>query len=271
MNLTQVEEQRGGLIQFTVLLIMLFVVTLAFVSYTQAPDFVIPALTLLALTACFYVISRERGLKRAHSRLVREIIEKDGQVTKLDRDLKELSGLYRAISAVNAVVEHEQTLDTVLRAALELIDGNCGSVMLLDERKEYLVISSVRGLPDRVVPGATQALGEGVAGWVAAHDEPLLLRGAIEDDDRFKKLNRREQDVHLAMSIPLRLRGRVFGVLNLGSKDSESRSERSPEPTEFSDYDLRLAMIFAQHASVAIQNALVMKSLEESGILLESM
>jgi len=50
------------------------------------------------------------------------------------------------------------------------------------------------------------------------------------------------------MSIPLVLRETVLGVLNIGVI--------TDDPVQlFSDTDFRIATIFAQHASVAIENA----------------
>jgi GAF domain-containing protein len=48
--------------------------------------------------------------------------------------------------------------------------------------------------------------------------------------------------------VPLRLRDRVLGVMNVGMVTDEPRDA-------FTDYHLRMVTIFAQHASVAIENA----------------
>ena len=61
-------------------------------------------------------------------------------------------------------------------------------------------------------------------------------------------------------SAGLELRGRVVGVLGIGSIKEHG------EPL-FEEYHLRLATIFAQHASVAIQNAQMQESMERAPAL----
>ena len=148
---------------------------------------------------------------------------------------------------MNSVLEPEYTFDTVLRAALELVEGDRGSVMLIDDRDERLKIVSAQGLLDTVVAQTRQKIGKGVAGWVAHHCQPVLLEGDVRDDDRFEDPVG-EEDLHFSISVPLHLRGEVLGVLNLGRTPNASKCE-------FSEYELRMTTVFAQHASVAIENA----------------
>lgn len=126
--------------------------------------------------------------------------------------------------------------------------------MLLDETGDGLVIVTSQGLSDQVVAQTRRRMGEGIVGWVARNCEPVLLTGKVGEDERFRGVIEREKDLHFSISVPLQLRNQVMGVLNLGVTPDESREE-------FSDYDLRMATIFAQHASVAIENARLMKTM----------
>ena len=247
MDLKEVEGQRRELLLLVILLLMIFLGAIAYISFRQQQGFLVPALTILSLLACLYVIEKERRLKKLQDQLIKELIEEQDKSTSLESRLKEITGLYRAISAVNSVVEPELTFDTVLRAALELIEGNRGSVMLIDDRDERLKIVSAQGLRDTVVAQTRQKIGKGVAGWVAHHCQPVLLEGDVRDDDRFEDPVA-EEDLHFSISVPLHLRGEVLGVLNLGLTPNASKRE-------FSEYELRMTTVFAQHASVAIENA----------------
>jgi signal transduction protein with GAF and PtsI domain len=207
------------------------------------------------------VIGKERSLKRIQNRLVVEIVEKERQVAEeqsksnaLEQRLKELTELYRAISIVNSGMDPERTFETVLRASLELVRGNCGSIMLLDESEDFLVITASQGLSDAVVMQTRRKIGEGIAGWVAEQCEPVFLSGKVDESERFRDIVEREEDVHISISVPLFLRNKVIGVLNLGVTPTEPREE-------FSNYDMRMATIFAQHATVAIENSRLMKEL----------
>jgi signal transduction protein with GAF and PtsI domain len=230
-----------------------------FLSIRQEQGYILPALTGLCLCACLYVIGKERALKQLQTQLVDDIVEKERQVaeeqsksTALEQRLKELTELYRAISIVNSGTDPERTAETVLRAALELVKGNCGSIMLLDETGDNLVIAASQGLSEAVVMQTRRKIGEGIAGWVAEQCEPVFLSGKVDEGERFRDIVEREEDVHISISVPLLLRNKVMGVLNIGATPTEPREE-------FSSYDMRMATIFAQHATVAIENARLMR------------
>ena len=283
MKLSQVEHERSGLIQFLVVLIMIFLFIIVVLSYRQQQGIGIPVLAILSLCACLYAVLKERRLRRLQEGLVQELIASRTQVEKLGEDLEaehaeleearhrsekldmrlhEIASLYRAIAAVNAAEDLVAIPETVLTAGLQLVEGNCGSVMLLDEPRKHLVIACSRGLSAGIPERTRQKVGDGVAGWVVEHGQPLLLTGGVEDDERFKNLQEK-RDVLIAMSVPLALHGRVLGVLNIGSNQEALRDE-------FAEGHLRVATIFGQHASVAIRNAQLTTTLREHGLLGES-
>ncbi len=137
----------------------------------------------------------------------------------------------------------------MLRAALELVGADRGSVMLLDELDERLKIVSAQGLSQTIIAQTREKLGQGVAGWVAQERKPVLLDGDAKDDDRFEHtFEMEDDDLHFSISVPLHIRNEVLGVLNMGLTARASKEE-------LSEYELRMATVFAQHAAVAIENA----------------
>ncbi len=249
MDLKQVENQRSELLLFVIALVMIFLGAIAYITFRQGQGLLVPALTIVSLLACLYVIDKERRLRNLQKKLVEDLVNEQNRAASLETRLKEITALYRAISTVNSVVEPEDTFDTVLRAGLELVGADRGSIMLIDDLDERLKIVSAEGLTHTVVAQTRQRLGRGVAGWVAEHCEPVLLDGDVTDDERFVDTYEIEGDkLRSSLSVPLHLRGEVLGVLNMSLTDRATRDE-------LTDYDLRMTAVFAQHASVAIENA----------------
>jgi signal transduction histidine kinase len=89
--------------------------------------------------------------------------------------------------------------------------------MLLHEGRELLTITSASGLGREIVQGARRHLGEGISGWVAKHNEPLLLVGPI-DDERFSGAGRGIKD---ALCVPLVMTDEVIGVLSISNKKGD--------------------------------------------------
>ncbi len=273
MELTTFEKQRTGLVEFLIVLIMMFLGLISFLAYETIPGYLIPGLVVLALLTCLYVLTRERHLRKLEANLIRELLAKNRKIDRMGHELEderhelkhekgkaaeiegllsEISSLYRAISAVNTEEDDDKVAGAVLRAALKLVGGNRGSIMLLDNRREHLYIASALGLPEEIVSVTLQRVGEGVAGWVAESGESVLLNTDAQGDQRFVSPNALSAQVRCAMCVPLKFKNAVIGVMNLGSTE---------EPCEFTDIDMRRATIFGEHASVSIMNARLMLSL----------
>ncbi|HVS66771.1 MAG TPA: GAF domain-containing protein [Thermoanaerobaculia bacterium] len=148
------------------------------------------------------------------------------------------------------------TYDAVISAGLELVDGDRGSLMLLDESLGALVIRSQQGLPEHIAHEARVTLGEGVAGWVAEHDQAVLLQGRASADGRFSPGE--NLPVQSSLSVPLRAHGEVLGVLNLGQV-------RGSHETALDESDKRLAQVFAQHASISVKYAALWELVQRRG------
>jgi transcriptional regulator with GAF, ATPase, and Fis domain len=274
VDLTKIEKQRSGLQQYLIVLMMILLGLIMAVAHSEllgfsvsiaAAKYAISALAIVCLIACLYVLSRDRRLRRLASNLVREIVEKkeravhelgdelkDGRhaleeektkAADLNVRLKELAALYRAISKVNSETNYDSICETALRAVLELIGGNRGSIMLVDEKKEYLRIVSALGIRGGVISATRQKVGDGVAGWVAQYGQSTLLNGDAGADKRFRDPTELTDRVNSAVCVPLNLGGESIGVMNLGN------TKKLPE---FTEYHMRLATIFGQHASMAI-------------------
>jgi transcriptional regulator with GAF, ATPase, and Fis domain len=269
MDLNNVEKQRSGLVQFLVVLLSLILGFILVISWQQDQGYLTVGLTVLGLLTCLYVIGKERGLRRDHDHLVREIAakrqqvdslgerlkaEKDG-VLKLESRLQELTALYRAISTVNAVTEQTDTFDAVLRAALDLVGGDRGSLMLVDSDGQRLSFATAIGLDETALFGPGPKMGEGVAGWVASNAEPVLITGDADEDAPYEKLVELNGQMNVAISVPLQLGESVIGVLNLGSTIHADK-------TQFSQDELRFAYIFAQHAAIAVDRAIILAGLK---------
>ncbi len=278
MDITHVERQRSQLLQLVLVLIVLSMVTVVFVSVLDGTGPLIPSLGLLSLLACLYVIKKEQGLKHLQAELVEELLMKDKQVAQLGREsrdarhqlqdeqvkkgevegrLRDVSGLYRSISMVNSSHDVQRTPAQVLKAALDLVGADCGSIMLLDASRQHLSIVAAQGLSKDVLATPTRPATEGIAGWVAQHGEPLLLTEELAKEEEFKTLMRHPMDTPSAMSVPLQVRGQVIGVINFRISDKG-------EKRQFTDHDLRMASLFSQHASIAIDNSRLMMALKQS-------
>lgn len=126
------------------------------------------------------------------------------------------------------------TIDMFLEFITEVLDVNICSVMLCDDLTGDLMIKGARGLDDLLIKQTRVRMGERIAGWVALEGEPLFVED-IEQDPRFGRKNVAQYNSKSLISLPLKINGKVIGVLNLNNK-------RSSSPFTGRDFDLAQSM-----------------------------
>jgi DNA-binding NarL/FixJ family response regulator/putative methionine-R-sulfoxide reductase with GAF domain len=104
----------------------------------------------------------------------------------------------------------------LLRAAQEVarrMGAGAASIMVVEG--DQLRMRASVGLPRDVAAGREQRVGEGIAGWVAANGEKVVLHGRV-NDARFRGS---DPDAREAVVVPLHEGGEVLGVLNVKRPD----------------------------------------------------
>lgn len=118
--------------------------------------------------------------------------------------------------------------------------------MLLSENGRALYVVAVRGDGRNTLLGARLNVGEGIAGWVAAQREPLLLDSAVSDP-RFSP-HYPLADILSALSLPVLTRGKLIGVLNVSS----TRRQRA-----FSLGQINALSLFTNGGAASVEVALL--------------
>ena len=124
---------------------------------------------------------------------------------------------HAAWTPTRSVSDHLTRLTVEMIA--EVMNARTASLMLLDEERDELYIRAARGLREEVVSGTRIKVGDSIAGWVAKHDQPLLVTN-IEEDPRFGRPNGHQYETKSLLSVPVRIDGRVVGVININNKIS---------------------------------------------------
>ena len=214
-------------------------VALAMVPSGTAPASTSRALlVVLAVVGSFFLWAFHK--QAALERLTRSLTDERVLTAALTNRLHEVSLLLDAGKQMNAHLDLDEVLDSILRSACELLDATGGSVMLVEDTDLVTVCAIGReaAVDQRV------RLGEGIAGYVALRREPVLIDGQV-DPELFPGLVLRPPYVESSMSVPLVHRAELQGVLNVNA----------PIGRSFTEYDLRALAVFAEQAATAVANA----------------
>ena len=171
-------------------------------------------------------------------------LERAGEMMRL-REL-ELKLHNQTSQALNSTLNLDQVLVTVLEEVRRLMDIVGSSIWLNDAETGDLVCRQATGAYGETLRGWRLAPGEGLAGWVADHDESLISKDTYTDDRHYKKVDLSiGRDMHSVLTVPLRLKGDVIGVVQVVDMESG----------RFDESDLRLLETLAGSAAIAIENA----------------
>jgi HD-GYP domain-containing protein (c-di-GMP phosphodiesterase class II) len=157
------------------------------------------------------------------------------------QELETAQMLIAAARDLSRMLDPREVLSTALRRAMELSDAQTGSIMLLDTATGRLAIEIAEGLPAEVVQDATLAEGEGIAGWVLASRQPLLI-----EDLPARTPAARRHGIRSAVSVPIADDDGVLGVLNVGSRSF---------PARFTESHLSSIEILGKQTATALRNA----------------
>jgi uroporphyrinogen-III synthase len=92
----------------------------------------------------------------------------------------------------------------------------CDSCLIYVLENGELVLRASRNPHADVVDRLKLQIGQGIAGWVAEHREPVIIPKNAAQDPRFQVFHELPEDTYEAfLSVPLVSRGHVVGVINL--------------------------------------------------------
>lgn len=206
-------------------------------------------LGIFFLLFCAYTIDKEFRLQKLRRELQEEqlkVLEEEVKHSLLQVQSKELSMLQRAMTAIGMEAEPRKALHTILQSAMELFDADRGSIMLLDEADQTLEIAAVVGLNLEDVPRKQPKIGEGIAGQVVETGEALLVSSKV-NPAHYKNFEKKEREIRSGICAPLRRGHKTIGVINY--------TMIHPAKRLFTEYDLKLLTIFAQYATLVINDA----------------
>jgi putative nucleotidyltransferase with HDIG domain len=220
-----------------------------------ASDFIMKPFRLEQIELLLQRALKDRRLLLENSILSSELRQKR-EIERLNRDLrrkvKELSALYAiSESFQSAPSEADDLFQRIVQMAADATEAKRASLMLVDDETEDLVIKAARGMPPEVQRETRLPLGQGIAGRVAVQGRPLFIRDIRESGWADCAEFGRYRTTSL-ISVPVLIRGEVFGVLNVADKAAEG---------EFLEEDLTLLSALAQKAALAIENQALYESI----------
>ncbi len=172
------------------------------------------------------------------------IENKNGKtVPKPYRD--DLSALSRVAAALSELRNLDAVLDVALDTVLSVMEGTIGGILLIDEQSNTLSYRVYRGLSEKYAEEMHLKIGEGIAGTVAKSGKAVLLEDVSVDPDAARRDLISTEGLKAFISVPLRAKESILGVLNVASHLSH----------HFTKDDMHLLHAIGDQVGVAIEQA----------------
>ena len=158
-------------------------------------------------------------------------------------------------SMINSTLNLAQVLALIMRHANRVTNSIASTLMLLDDKTGELVFSIPTGPKADQLTDICLPPGQGVAGWVAEHEQTALVPNAREDPRFYQKIDKMSGfETKSILCVPLKAKTKLIGVLEAVNKADGS---------SFTEEDALLLGIFAFQAAMAIENARLYAELKD--------
>jgi len=170
----------------------------------------------------------------------------------LSSDLQEL---LEVSAIINSSLEIEEIRLRATQAIMKLVNCEAASLLLYDEENQELYFDVALGEKADKIKTIRLKLGQGIAGWVAEHREPVIIEDVQNDPRFFKGADAKSGFVTKNMiCLPVTNKGRLLGVMQAINKIEGT----------FGVYDLELLKALANQVGVAIDNARLYEELRDT-------
>ena len=132
----------------------------------------------------------------------------------LERRNRELEVLIEIGKALTSTVDLKDILAEIMDHVSHLLKTQAWSLLLRNEETGELTFEIAVSPAAEKLKGMKVAAGQGIAGWVAEHGEPLVIADVSEDErfsDQFDKAS--SFITQSVLCVPVRSKDRILGVI----------------------------------------------------------
>jgi len=189
------------------------------------------------------------------SEMSRRGVRQEGEIRDWEKTLSKLVKLTELSRILNSTLEPSTVKRRAMEAATELMEAEVGSLLLIDEETNQLYFDVALGDKEETVKTFHLNMGEGIAGWVAQHGDPLIVADAQSDPRFFREVDKKSKfTTKNVICVPVRVKEKTIGVL-----EAINKLDRGT----FTEEDLTLFQSLADQVAVALDNARLMAEIEE--------
>ncbi len=159
--------------------------------------------------------------------------------------IKKLEALSKISKAISSDLYLEDILRLIVVVTAEVMKSKICSLWLVDERDRALKIRATQSISEEYLKERSLKLGEGVVGYVAAENKPMMIYNVLKEPRYKEKELARKEGLVSMLSVPMCVKEKVIGVINCYTSF----------PHKFTKSEVEVLTTVANQAAIAIENA----------------
>jgi signal transduction protein with GAF and PtsI domain len=165
--------------------------------------------------------------------------------------IQKLEALSKISKAISSDLYLEDILRLIVVVTAEVMKSKICSLWLVDERDNALKIRATQAISEEYLKERSLKLGEGVVGYVAQENKPMMSYNVLKEPRYKEKELARKEGLVSMLSVPMAVKDKIIGVINCYTSF----------PHKFTKSEVEVLITVANQAAIAIENAgLIMKA-----------
>jgi sigma-B regulation protein RsbU (phosphoserine phosphatase) len=180
---------------------------------------------------------------------------------RLRNAIAELSIINDVATTINSTQPVEQIVDIIVKKCVKHLNVEQGAVMLLHESDKEKPLHTMIREQQSSLDLLPYRFDVQLTGWMLKNQQPLLVNN-LKEDERFKDLVDKTTPIESFLSVPLKVKNKMQGILTVFNKLSNEK---------FSANDQKLLSIIASQSAQIIENARLLEEERNLRVMQEEM
>lgn len=161
---------------------------------------------------------------------------------------EQIKALYEISRAMTSDMYIEDILKLIVNVTAQVTGSKICSIMLVDEKEKLIKIRASQAISDEYLKKPPLKIDEGIAGKVIKTKQPVVVKDVREEPDyKHRDIAAREGMVSM-LGVPMNVKGKVIGVLNI----------YTAKPHKFSEREIEVLGSIANQSAIIIENTELM-------------
>jgi diguanylate cyclase (GGDEF)-like protein len=177
------------------------------------------------------------------------------EINELRRQVERLSLFHEVGKTLASTLDLQKILQTIMEKISDFLQPDTWSLLMIDENTQELYFEIAIGAGANKLKDIRLKVGDGIAGWVAAKGEPVLVEDVRKDERFNSRIDELTQvETRSVVCVPIKGREKVLGVIEL--INCLGRESFRPE-------DIPILKNLADYAAIALENARYVQRIHE--------